>query len=91
MNRILRLQFVARVIYYLGWLTTILGALSHFSVKWNLRLDALQLTQRNLIEASVLLFMISMASELRFIASKLRMPSTGSSHTISSILAKQAA
>ncbi len=91
MNRIVRLQFVARVIYYLGWLTTILGALSHFSVRLNLRLDALQLTQRNLLEASVLLFMISMASELRFIASKLRMPSTASSDTISSIPAKQAA
>ena len=91
MDRIVRLQFVARVIYYLGWLTTILGALSHFSVRWGLRLDALQLTQRNLMEASVLLFMISMASELRFIASKLRMPSTASSHTISSIPAKQAA
>ena len=91
MNRMVRLQFVARVIYYLGWLTTILGALSHFSVRWNLRLDALQLTQRNLMEATVLLFMISMASELRFIASKLRMPSTASINTISSIPAKQAA
>ena len=91
MNRIVRLQFIARVIYYLGWLTTILGALSHFSVRLNVRLDSLQLTQRNLIEASVLLFMISMASELRFIASKLRMPSTASINTISSIPAKQAA
>jgi len=91
MNRIVRLQFVARVIYYLGWLTTILGALSHFAVRLNVRLDSLQLTQRNLIEASVLLFMISMASELRFIASKLRMPSTASSYTISSVPAKQAA
>ena len=91
MNRIVRLQFVARVIYYLGWLTTILGALSHFSVRLNVRLDSLQLTQRNLLEASVLLFMISMASELRFIASKLRMPSTASSHTITSIPTKQAA
>ena len=90
MNRIVRLQFVARAIYYLGWLTTILGALSHFSVRLNVRLDSLQLTQRNLIEASVLLFMISMASELRFIASKLRMPSTASSYTISSIPAKAA-
>ena len=91
MNRIVRLQFVARVIYYLGWLTTILGAISHFSVRWNLRLDALQLTQRNLMEATVLLFMISMASELRFIASKLRMPCTASIHPISSTPAKQAA
>ena len=90
MNRIVRLQFIARVIYYLGWLTTILGALSHFSVRLNVRLDSLQLTQRNLLEASVLLFMISMASELRFIASKLRMPSTASSYTISSIPAKAA-
>ena len=90
MDRIVRLQFVARVIYYLGWLTTILGALSHFSVRLNVRLDSLQLTQRNLIEASVLLFMISMASELRFIASRLGMPSTASSYTISSIPAKAA-
>jgi hypothetical protein len=91
MDRIVRLQFIARVIYYLGWLATALGTLSHFSVRLNLRLDALQLTQRNLMEASVMLFMISMASELRFIASKLRIPSTASSHTISSIQAKQAA
>ena len=91
MDRIVRLEFVARAAYYLAWLSTILGALSHFSAWLNVRLDSLQLTQRNLIEASVLLFMISMASELRLITSKLRSVSTTSSDAIRRIPAKQAA
>jgi hypothetical protein len=51
------------ITYYLGWLATALGALSHFGL--GSRLQVINLSQRNLFEASVLFFIICMASELR--------------------------
>jgi hypothetical protein len=91
MKRVVRLEYVSRVAYYLALVATFLGALSHFSVRINLRLDSLQLTQRNLIEASLLLFIMSMASELRVIASKLPAANSASTETITRIPAKRAA
>jgi hypothetical protein len=58
-----RLRSVARITYYLGWLASALGALSHFGL--GSRLDAINLSQRNLFEGSVLFFIICIASELR--------------------------
>jgi hypothetical protein len=63
MESVTRLQLVSRITYYLGWLTTAVGALSHFGL--GSRLEAINLSQRNLFEASVLFFIICMASELR--------------------------
>jgi hypothetical protein len=63
MERVSRLQLVSRITYYLGWLATALGALSHFGL--GSRLTVIKLSQRNLFEASVLFFIICMASELR--------------------------
>jgi hypothetical protein len=63
MENVTRLQSVARITYYLGWLASALGALSHFGL--GSRLDAIHLSQRNLFEASVLFFIICIASELR--------------------------
>ena len=84
METVARLQFAARITYYLGWFAATLGALSHFFLRLGLRLDAIGLTKRNLFEASVLFFMICMASELRT-----RIPA--SSHDISSAPKKLAA
>ena len=84
MESVARLQFAARITYYLGWFSAALGALSHFFLGLGLRLDAISLTKRNLFEASVLFFMICMASELRT-----RVPA--SSHTILTVPRKQAA
>ena len=63
MERVTRLQLVSRITYYLGWLASAIGALSHFWI--GSRLEAINLSQRNLFEASVLFFIICMASELR--------------------------
>ena len=82
MENVTRLQSVARITYYLGWLMSALGALSHFGL--GSRLDAIRLSQRNLFEASVLLFIISIASALRT-----RM--AASSSVISSVPRRQAA
>ena len=54
MENVTRLQSVARITYYLGWLATALGAVSHFGL--GSRLDAINLSQRNLF---------CIASELR--------------------------
>ena len=63
MESVTRLHLVSRITYYLGWLATALGALSHFGL--GSRLVAIGVSQRNLFEASVLFFIICMASELR--------------------------
>ena len=82
MENVTRLQSVARITYYLGWLMSALGALSHFGL--GSRLDAIRLSQRNLFEASVLFFIICMATELRTRIA-------ASSNVISSVPRRQAA
>ncbi len=59
-----RLQFVARVTYYLGWISLLLGGLLHFHIGKSL-FAALNLTKRNLFEVSVVLFVICLASGIR--------------------------
>jgi len=53
MENVTRLQSVARITYYLGWLASALGALSHFGL--GSRLDAIHLSQRNLLQEGKLL------------------------------------
>lgn len=64
MNHIARLQLVGRATYYLGWIGLLCGTLLHFNVARGL-FSAIDLTQRNLFEASVVSFLICIASELR--------------------------
>jgi hypothetical protein len=64
MGHRVRLHLVGRVTYYVGWITLLCGGLDHLHIATNLFLS-LQLTQRNLFEASVLCFVICVASELR--------------------------
>ena len=64
MRNFVRLQLVAKVTYYFGWIALVCGGLVHFRVAESL-FDAMHLTKRNLFEASVVCFLICMASELR--------------------------
>jgi hypothetical protein len=64
MDHLARLQLVGRITYYLGWIAALCGAAAHFQLVT--RIFALSnVTKRNLFEASVLLFLICTASELR--------------------------
>jgi hypothetical protein len=62
-----RLQMIARITYYVGWLLALLGALVHFRLGVSI-FQAMMMPQRNLFEASVLLFLISAVSALRVMA-----------------------
>ena len=64
MGHFARLQLVGRVSYYLGWITLLSGALVHLNIARSL-FASLSLTKRNLLEVSVMLFVICMASQLR--------------------------
>jgi hypothetical protein len=64
MGHFVRLHLIGRVTYYVGWIALLCGGLDHLHIATNLFLS-LQLTQRNLFEASVISFVICVASELR--------------------------
>ena len=64
MDHLARLQFIGRVTYYLGWIAAVCGGLAHFSLATRMFIS-INLTQRNLFEASMLFFLICSASELR--------------------------
>ena len=64
MDHFVRLQLIGRVTYYLGWIALLCGALVHLNVARGLFL-AIDLTQRNLFEVSVVCYLICIASELR--------------------------
>ncbi len=64
MEHFARLQFIGRVTYYLGWIAAVCGGLAHVHLATRMFIS-INLTQRNLFEASVLFFLICTASELR--------------------------
>jgi len=64
MGHFVRLHLIGRGTYYVGWIALLCGGLDHLHIATNFFL-ALQLTQRNLFEASVISFVICVASELR--------------------------
>ncbi len=59
-----RLQLIGRVTYYFGWIALICGGLAHLNIARSL-FYALSVNKRNLLELSVVCFLICMASELR--------------------------
>lgn len=61
MDRLARLQLVARTTYYLGWIAAIFATLMHFAKIASF----LTASPRNILEASFLLFVICMASGIR--------------------------
>lgn len=64
MGHTARLLLIARASYYLGWVALLCGGLEHLNIGVRLFL-AMNLPQRNLLELSVVCFVICMASELR--------------------------
>jgi len=67
MDRFTRLQLVARITYYVGWIALICGAAVHVNIARNLFLS-MDLSQRNLFEIAVVSFLICVATELRALA-----------------------
>jgi hypothetical protein len=68
MDRSARLHLVGRITYYLGWIALVCAGLIHVNVARAFFL-AITLTKRNLFEASLVCFIICMASEVRALAS----------------------
>jgi hypothetical protein len=64
MNHFVRLQLVGRVTYYIGWIALVCGGLVHLNVGRAV-FQSINLTQRNLLKASVVCFVVCIASELR--------------------------
>ena len=64
MNHPVRMQLIGKITYYAGWITLVSGGLAHFNITRTLFL-AVNLSKRNLFEASVVCFLICIASELR--------------------------
>jgi len=67
MGHFARLQLVARITYYVGWISLVCGGLVHVNIAKGLFLR-MGLSQRNLLELAVVCFLICVASELRVIA-----------------------
>jgi len=67
MRDIVRLQLVARVTYYFGWIALLCGLLVQLNIGRAL-LASMNVTRRNLFEASIVCFLICIASELRVLA-----------------------
>jgi hypothetical protein len=68
MNHVARLQLIGRVTYYVGWIALVCVGLFHLNIATKLFL-AMRLPQRNLLEVSVVCFLICIVSELRAHAS----------------------
>ena len=64
-----RLKLTARITYYLGWIAAVCGGLVHFTLGARM-FQAINLPQRNLFEASIMFFIISIASAVRAVASE---------------------
>lgn len=67
MGHFARLQLVGRITYYVGWIALACGGIMHLNIARALFLN-LGLSQRNLLEISVVCFLICVASELRALA-----------------------
>ena len=67
MSHFVRLQWIARVTYYVGWIALACGALVQFGQATPVFV-ALGVNKRNLFELCVVAFLICMASELRALA-----------------------
>lgn len=64
MSHAIRLQFIGKITYYIGWIALACGGLLQLNLARTLFLAA-NLTKRNLFEVSVVCFLICIASELR--------------------------
>jgi hypothetical protein len=64
MDSVNRLLLVARVSYYVAWISAACGAAVHFSLGVKIA-GSMQITPRNFLEGSLLFFLISAVSALR--------------------------
>ena len=67
MSHFVRLQLVGRLTYYLGWIALVFGCLVHVNIAKGVFMSV-GLSKRNLLELSVISFLICVASELQVIA-----------------------
>jgi hypothetical protein len=59
------LRTVAKVTYYLAWISVLFGGLVHFIPPVAAMFRAVDLSKRNLFEVGLLLFVVSAVSALR--------------------------
>jgi len=64
-----RLQLIAKITYYSGWLAAIVGGFLHFGLGVGV-FQAIGLRKRNLFEAAAMLFIVSIASVGRSLAAE---------------------
>jgi len=64
MGHFARLHLIGRITYYAGWIALFCGGLAHLNIATSMFV-ALYLTKRNLLEISLVCFLICIASELR--------------------------
>ena len=67
MRDFVRLQLIAKVSYYFGWFALFCGGLVQINIGRGVFL-AMNISRRNIFEASIVCFLICMASELRVLA-----------------------
>ena len=67
MSHFVRLQWIGRVTYYVGWIALACGALVQFGLAIPVFV-AIGVNKKNLFEVCVVAFLSCMASELRAIA-----------------------
>lgn len=67
MERTDRLRSISRICYYLGWLAAACALLGHLTKLDQALANATGISGRNLLEASFLLLVLCMASEIRAI------------------------
>jgi hypothetical protein len=70
MDSATRLQLIARITYYIGWIATLCGGFVQFGLGVSM-FRSIDILKRNLFEAAVIFFVISIASATRgFLAEK---------------------
>jgi hypothetical protein len=67
MERADRLRLISRICYYVGWLAAVFAIISRVTPLNRALEHATNISGRNVLEASLLLFLISVASEVRAI------------------------
>jgi len=69
MDSATRLQLMARITYYIGWVAALCGGVVHLGIGVAM-FRSIDLAKRNLFEASMMFFVISIASAVRALASE---------------------
>lgn len=64
MSHIIRMQLIAKVTYYVGWIALLCGGLIQLHIATR-PFIALSISKRNVFEIAVVCFLICIASELR--------------------------